>query len=179
MCSWLIREHYIALHSTMSRDQRAVLRLTNERNFPVPTDPRSCGIRHPGATMGRSNSHQLSHCLEGEVHEHRHHPHRSRQERLRSSWHGRHRRARTVAPQCPRARLLELIASLPPCPIGMEACSGAHHWAREFQRFCHTVRLMAPKLDIPYRLSGKRGKNDAADAAATRATWVRQKWKRS
>ena len=30
----------------------------------------------------------------------------------------------------------------------------------------HTVRLMAPKFVAPYRLSGKRGKNDAADAAA-------------
>lgn len=36
----------------------------------------------------------------------------------------------------------------------------------EFQRFGHTVRLMAPKFVIPYRFSGKRGKNDAADAAA-------------
>jgi len=71
-----------------------------------------------------------------------------------------------VRPNVPRAKLLELIASLPPCHIGMEACSGAHHWAREFQAFGHTVRLMAPKFVIPYRLSGKRGKNDAADAAA-------------
>lgn len=71
-----------------------------------------------------------------------------------------------VRPSVPRAKLLELIASLPPCLIGMEACSGAHHWAREFQKFGHTVRLMAPKFVIPYRLSGKRGKNDSADAAA-------------
>jgi transposase len=71
-----------------------------------------------------------------------------------------------VRPNVPRAKLLELIAALPPCLIGMEACSGAHHWAREFQKFGHTVRLMAPKFVIPYRLSGKRGKNDAADAAA-------------
>jgi transposase len=56
-----------------------------------------------------------------------------------------------VRPSVPRAKLLELIASLPPCLIGMEACSGAHHWAREFQRFGHTVRLMAPKFVIPYR----------------------------
>ena len=48
----------------------------------------------------------------------------------------------------------------------MEACSGAHHWAREFAKFGHTVRLMAPKFVAPYRMSGKRGKNDAADAAA-------------
>lgn len=71
-----------------------------------------------------------------------------------------------VRPSVPRAKLLELIAALPPCLIGMEACSGAHHWAREFAQFGHTVRLMAPKFVAPYRLSGKRGKNDAADAAA-------------
>ncbi|WP_234263906.1 IS110 family transposase [Hydrogenophaga sp. NFH-34] len=71
-----------------------------------------------------------------------------------------------VRPSVARAKLLELIASLPPCLIGMEACSGAHRWAREFAKFGHTVRLMAPKFVIPYRLSGKRGKNDAADAAA-------------
>ena len=59
-----------------------------------------------------------------------------------------------------------LIAAIPPCTIGIEACSGAHHWARQFQAHGHTVRLIAPKLVTPYRMSGKRGKNDAADAAA-------------
>jgi transposase len=48
----------------------------------------------------------------------------------------------------------------------MEACSGAHHWARLFRVHGHTVKLMAPKFVMPYRMSGKRGKNDAADAAA-------------
>ncbi|MDO8773348.1 MAG: IS110 family transposase [Burkholderiaceae bacterium] len=71
-----------------------------------------------------------------------------------------------VRPEVARAKLLELIAHLPPCLIGMEACSGAHHWAREFAEFGHTVRMMAPKFVVPYRMSGKRGKNDAADAAA-------------
>ena len=71
-----------------------------------------------------------------------------------------------LRPSVTRAKLLELIAALPPCLIGMEACYGAHHWAREFQRFAHTVRLIAPKFVVSYRLSGKRGKNDAADAAA-------------
>ncbi len=71
-----------------------------------------------------------------------------------------------VKPRVARERLVELVAKLPPCLIGMEACSGAHHWAREFSRYGHTVRLMAPKLVTPYRMSGKRGKNDAADAAA-------------
>jgi transposase len=71
-----------------------------------------------------------------------------------------------VRPSVPRARLHALIASLPPCTIGMEACSGAHHWARLFIAAGHTVRLIAPKFVTPYRLSGKRGKTDAADAAA-------------
>lgn len=43
-----------------------------------------------------------------------------------------------VRPSVARSKLLELIASLPPCLIGMEACSGAHHWAREFQNFGYT-----------------------------------------
>jgi transposase len=71
-----------------------------------------------------------------------------------------------VRPAVPRAKLLEAIAALSPCLIAMEACSGAHYWAREFQALGHTVKLIAPKFVIPYRLSGKRGKNDAADAAA-------------
>ena len=71
-----------------------------------------------------------------------------------------------VKPKVSRADLLPLIAQLPPCLIGMEACSGAHHWARQFGQYGHTVKLMAPKFVAPYRVTGKRGKNDAADAAA-------------
>ena len=71
-----------------------------------------------------------------------------------------------VKPKVSRDQLLPLIVQLPPCLIGMEACSGAHHWARLFRQHGHTVKLMAPKFISPYRMSGKRGKNDAADAAA-------------
>jgi transposase len=71
-----------------------------------------------------------------------------------------------VKPKVSRNQLLCLVAQLPPCLIGMEACSGAHHWARAFISLGHTVKLMAPKFVTPYRLSGKRGKNDASDAAA-------------
>ena len=60
-----------------------------------------------------------------------------------------------------RDQLLGVVAGLPPCVIGMEACSGAHEWSRRFQEFGHTVRLMAPKFVIPYRKSGKNDGNDA------------------
>jgi transposase len=62
---------------------------------------------------------------------------------------------------CQRDELVAVIAQLPPCLIGMEACSGAHEWAREFARFGHTVRLMAPKFVRPYRKTGKNDYNDA------------------
>jgi transposase len=60
-----------------------------------------------------------------------------------------------------RAKLSELVAQLPPCLIGMEACSGAHDWARRFAVFGHTVKLMAPKFVAPYRKGGKNDSNDA------------------
>ena len=71
-----------------------------------------------------------------------------------------------LRPSVPGAKLSDLIASLPPFRVGMEACYGAHHWARQFASFGYTVRQMAPKFVAAYRLGGKRGKNDAADAVA-------------
>ena len=55
------------------------------------------------------------------------------------------------------------FVNLPPCLIGMEACSSAHHWARKLQGMGHTVCLMAPQFVKP---CVKTNKNDAADAAA-------------
>lgn len=40
-----------------------------------------------------------------------------------------------------RNKLLEIFANLPPCLVGMEACSGAHHWARELSKLGHTLAL--------------------------------------
>ena len=54
-----------------------------------------------------------------------------------------------VKPKVAREQLLALIAQLPACVIGMEACSGAHHWARLFREHGHTVKLMAPKFVAP------------------------------
>ncbi len=60
-----------------------------------------------------------------------------------------------------RSKLLSLVAQLPPCVIGLEACSGAHEWARQFRQLGHDARLMAPKFVTPYRKSGKNYGNDA------------------
>ena len=49
------------------------------------------------------------------------------------------------------------------CEIGMEACAGAHHWARELQAQGFTVKLIAPQFVKPYV---KSNKNDANDAEA-------------
>jgi transposase len=62
-----------------------------------------------------------------------------------------------------RGKLLEFMAQQPRCLIAMEACSGAHHWAREFAAIGHDVRLIPPAYVKPFV---KRQKNDAADAEA-------------
>jgi transposase len=58
-----------------------------------------------------------------------------------------------------RAQVVTFFAGLEPCFVGMEACAGAHFWARELQALGHDVRIMPPSYV-------KRGKTDAADAEA-------------
>jgi len=60
-----------------------------------------------------------------------------------------------------RSKLLEQFANLPPCVIGMEACSGAHHWARALRQLGHDARIIAPRFVTPYRRKGKSDNNDA------------------
>jgi len=62
-----------------------------------------------------------------------------------------------------RGQVLSYFAKLPPCLVGMEACATAHFWARELVSLGHKVRLVPPQYVKAYL---KRGKNDAADAAA-------------
>src|SRR5882724_7068719 len=49
-----------------------------------------------------------------------------------------------------RHDLMPWMAKLPPVLIGMEACSGAHDWARRFRAYGHEVKLMAPQFVKPY-----------------------------
>ena len=62
-----------------------------------------------------------------------------------------------------RHDLIPFIAKLPPVRIGIEACGGAHYWARRFRASGHEVKLMAPQFVKPYVNSNK---NDSRDAEA-------------
>lgn len=62
-----------------------------------------------------------------------------------------------------RAQFMKFMSAQSPCRVVMEACSGAHHWARQMSLFGHDVRLIAPCYVKPFV---KRQKNDAADAEA-------------
>ncbi|WP_136413897.1 IS110 family transposase [Herbaspirillum sp. ST 5-3] len=71
--------------------------------------------------------------------------------------HGKAKLKKTLS----RSEVLEFFAKLPPCLVGIEACGGAHYWARELKRLGHDARLMASQFVIPYRKSGKNDANDA------------------
>jgi transposase len=65
--------------------------------------------------------------------------------------------------QLKRNQVLAYFANLPPCLIGLEACAGAHYWARELNKLGHDARLISPQFVKPYV---KGNKNDANDAEA-------------
>lgn len=62
-----------------------------------------------------------------------------------------------------RAEVLRFFEKQPRCLVGMEACSGAHYWAREIAALGHDVRVIPPAYVTPFV---KRGKTDAGDAEA-------------
>jgi len=65
--------------------------------------------------------------------------------------------------QLRRSQVEKFFAQFPPVLVGVEACGGAHHWARVIGRYGHEVRLMPPSYVKPYV---KRNKNDGRDAEA-------------
>jgi transposase len=60
-----------------------------------------------------------------------------------------------------RGQVMAYFANLPPCLIGMEACSSAHYWARRFEELGHEVRLIAPQHVKAYVRGNKNDYNDA------------------
>ena len=64
-----------------------------------------------------------------------------------------------------RNRLVEFMSKLQPCLVGIEACTGAHHWGRLFEQMGHTAKMMAPQFVKPYIKSNKNDRNDAQGIA--------------
>jgi len=78
--------------------------------------------------------------------------------------HGVDEQGKTVLKkQLRRHQVVPFFANLTACQVGMEACSSAHHWARQLEKLGHRVKLMAPQFVKPYV---KTNKHDAADAEA-------------
>jgi transposase len=84
--------------------------------------------------------------------------------------------------QLRRSQVLTFFANLSPVLVGMEACGGAHYWARELTKLGHTIKLMNPKYVKAYVQTNKNDRVDAAAIAeaATRpkvpAVQVKQPW---
>ena len=70
---------------------------------------------------------------------------------------------RVLTKRLNRGKLIECMANTAPCLVGIEACGGAHYWARVFEAQGHTVKIMSPQFVKPYV---KSSKNDAKDAEA-------------
>lgn len=60
-----------------------------------------------------------------------------------------------------RSKLIEFIANLAPCTIGMEASGGSHSWSRFCQKYGYEVIIMAPQFVKLYVKSNKNDRNDA------------------
>ncbi len=74
---------------------------------------------------------------------------------------------RLVSRALKREQFIAWCEQLPAgCMVAMEACSGAHHWARKLRAMGLDARLIAAHFVTPYRMEGRSGKNDATDAAA-------------
>lgn len=63
--------------------------------------------------------------------------------------------------QLRRRDMLAFFGRLPPTKVGMEACGGAHYWARELVALGHEVKLMPPQHVKPYVRRSKNDRNDA------------------
>jgi transposase len=60
-----------------------------------------------------------------------------------------------------RSQVLSYFVQMPVCRVGMEACGGAHYWAREIERLGHEVKLIAAQHVKPYVRGNKNDYNDA------------------
>lgn len=71
-----------------------------------------------------------------------------------------------VDKQIKRDAFLTYFSNREPCLIGMEACGGSQHWARELHKLGHKVRLLKGRFVRAFVMGNK---NDVMDA---RAIWM-------
>lgn len=71
-----------------------------------------------------------------------------------------------VDKQVRRQDFLTFFSNREPCLVGMEACGGSQHWARELTKLGHKVRLMQGRYVKAFVMGNK---NDVMDA---RAIWI-------
>lgn len=76
--------------------------------------------------------------------------------------HGVDARGHTIfTKRLSRKTFLPFLANLPPCLIGIEACSSANYWARRLHELGHDVRQISPQFVKPYVKTNKNDYNDA------------------
>lgn len=69
---------------------------------------------------------------------------------------------KTMKKKLKRSELLAYFANYPVSLIGMEACGGAHHWARELTKLGHEVILLNARYVKSFVVGNKNDFNDAA-----------------
>jgi transposase len=78
--------------------------------------------------------------------------------------HGVNRRGRAIYKRRVfRDQLLGVVGDIRSCTIVIEACTGAFHWARQFEALGHRVTIISPQYVKPFV---RRQKNDGNDAEA-------------
>lgn len=60
-----------------------------------------------------------------------------------------------------RQALKELMVTMPRCTVAIEACTGAHYWARLLKSYGHEIKMISPQFVKPYVRGSKNDKNDS------------------
>lgn len=68
-----------------------------------------------------------------------------------------------------REEVLSFFATLVPAQVGIEACAGAHYWARKLNEQGHDTKLIAAQHVKPFVNGGKNDWNDAQAIAEVRS----------
>jgi transposase len=67
----------------------------------------------------------------------------------------------TLQRQVRRGQLIMILSQLPPCRVAMEACGGAHYWARKIRALGHEPLLIADQYVKAFSRGQKNDRNDA------------------